>query len=66
MEPKQVIAPLQYWLLARGRCVGCGRLLAGESKKKKDGVVMITCTCQRIFVYEPQKSSYRRALFQEV
>jgi hypothetical protein len=51
---KNVIAPIQAWLLGRGQCVGCGTPLDKGTKVKKDqNSSKITCKC-------------RRALFSEV
>jgi hypothetical protein len=66
MEPKDIIAPLQQWLLTKGRCVGCGRPLKEAKEQKKNGIVLIACECRRIFVHDPKVDSYRRALFEEV
>lgn len=66
MEPKNIIVPLQDWLLGRGRCVGCGRFLGAEKRQRKNGIFLVTCRCRRIFVYNPEVKSYRRALFKEV
>ena len=55
---KNVIAPIQAWLLSQGRCVGCGKELP---KGKK-----VTCGCGRIFIYNPETKKYRRALLEEV
>lgn len=64
---KNIIAPVQAWLLSRGQCVGCGMPLAkGRIEKKKDGDKKIICKCGRIFIYEPKTKNYRRALFEEV
>ncbi len=64
---KNVIAPVQAWLLSRGQCVGCGTFLSKVKKeKRKDGAEKITCKCGRIFIYEPKTKKYRRALFEEV
>lgn len=54
---KNVIAPVQAWLLSQGRCVGCGMPL-DETKSK------VTCKCGRIFIKEGDK--FRRALIEEV
>jgi uncharacterized Zn finger protein (UPF0148 family) len=57
---KNLISPVQAWLLSQGKCVGCGTPLA---KGKKSGNV-VTCKCGRIFVNEDGK--YRRAKLNEV
>lgn len=64
---KNVIAPIQAWLLTRGQCVGCGTPLAkGKVEKKDTGSNKVTCKCGRIFIYDSRKRTYRRALFSEV
>jgi len=64
---KNIIAPVQAWLLSKGQCVGCGRSLKkGKEEDKKDGTVKITCSCGRIFIYNKETGKYRRALFEEV
>lgn len=64
---KNIIAPVQAWLLSRGQCVGCGKLLVkGKREKRKDGTEKVTCKCGRIFIYDPKTKKYRRALFEEV
>ncbi|MBI2268035.1 MAG: hypothetical protein HYU80_01145 [Candidatus Blackburnbacteria bacterium] len=64
---KNVIAPVQAWLLSQGRCVGCGRDMSqGKKSKHKDGLEKIVCECGRIFVKDIKSSKYRRALLEEV
>lgn len=64
---KNIIAPVQAWLLSRGQCVGCGKPLSnGKRGKRKDGTEKVTCKCGRIFIYNPKTKKYRRALFEEV
>lgn len=64
---KNIIAPVQAWLLSRGQCVGCGMPLAkGKREKRKDGTEKVVCKCGRIFIYNPNQKKYRRALFEEV
>jgi len=60
---KNVIAPVQAWLLSQNRCVGCGtELNLGKVSGEK-----VTCKkCGRIFVKDSATSKYRRALFEEV
>lgn len=64
---KNVIAPVQAWLLSQGRCVGCGReLVQGQNSKRKDGTEKIVCACGRIFIHDPKTGRHRRALLEEV
>lgn len=64
---KNVIAPVQSWLLSQGRCVGCGRELQLGSKAKKNTISeKVTCACGRIFIYDTKTKNYRRALLEEV
>lgn len=64
---KNVIAPIQSWLLGRGQCVGCGTALAkGERAPHKGDTSKVTCKCGRIYIYDNAKKSYRRALFSEI
>ncbi len=64
---KNIIAPIQAWLLSQGRCVGCGTpLIKGEVKDRGDGTTRVTCKCGRIFVHNPKTKKYRRALFEEI
>lgn len=64
---KNVIGPVQAWLLSRGQCVGCGTPLKhAKSKKLKEGKNKVTCKCGRIFVHDTKAKKYRRALFEEV
>ncbi len=63
---KNVIAPVQAWLLSQGRCVACGMPLSqGSSKNKKDKEV-VTCKCGRVYILDTKKKTYRRALHSEV
>lgn len=64
---KNVIAPIQAWLLGRGQCVGCGSPLEKGARVKRDqDTSKVTCKCGRIFIYDHQTKKYRRALFSEV
>ena len=65
---KNIIAPIQAWLLSRGQCVGCGSSLSKgkvEKAKIKDHD-KVTCKCNRIFMQSHKTGKYRRALFEEV
>ena len=64
---KNVIAPVQAWLLSRGQCVGCGMPLnKGKVSSIKPGQGKITCKCGRIFIKDTKTNKFRRALFEEV
>lgn len=65
---KNIIAPVQAWLLSKGSCVGCGTPLKNgqsQSSKVKDSE-QVTCKCGRIFIFDTKKKTYRRALLSEV
>lgn len=63
---KNLIAPIQAWLLSQKKCVGCGTDLSKGVYKIVRGKTTITCHCGRIFIYDEPKDTYRRALFDEV
>lgn len=64
---KNVIAPIQSWLLAKGQCVGCGAMLQkGTHEERGANTEKLTCKCGRIFIYDKKTKAYRRALFSEV
>lgn len=55
---KNIIAPVQAWLLSQGKCVGCGKKLAREKGK---GLVRVICDCGRIYMFDTASGIYRRA-----
>jgi predicted nucleic acid-binding Zn-ribbon protein len=64
---KNMISPIQAWLLSQARCVGCGKeLKEGKKEKLADDTDKITCSCGRIYIYDPKTAKYRRALLEEV
>ncbi len=64
---KNIIAPVQAWLLSRNQCVGCGMPLnKGKHESQEDGIEKVTCKCGRIFILDKKAKKYRRALFEEV
>jgi len=65
---KNIIAPMQAWLLSRSQCVGCGTPLEKgiRSKAKSKTQEKVSCKCGRIFIYDKNSKKYRRALFEEV
>jgi predicted nucleic acid-binding Zn-ribbon protein len=60
---KNIIAPVQAWLLSQGRCVGCGTSLSnGKRQTKKNNEEQVTCKkCGRIFLYNHETKRYQRA-----
>ncbi len=54
---------MQAWLLSQGKCVGCGKKLATPSGT---GSIRVTCSCGRIYMYDPQAGKYRRATLDEI
>lgn len=60
---KNIISPVQAWLLSQGRCVGCGREL---TQKQGKGMVRIDCLCGRIYMYDSLAKKYRRAELHEI
>ena len=62
---KNLIAPIQMWLLGQGRCVGCGTDLSKGIVKEIRGKTTVTCQCGRVFIHQSD-GSYRRALFEEI
>lgn len=65
---KNMIGPVQAWLLSQKRCVGCGTdLTKGKvsANPKQNGEILVTCKCGRVFVHETKIGQYRRALLSE-
>ncbi|MEK7577269.1 MAG: hypothetical protein AAB492_01455 [Patescibacteria group bacterium] len=60
---KDVLAPVQAWLLSQGKCVGCGKALPVSTGT---GLVQVDCSCGRIYFFDPAAKKYRRALAHEV
>jgi hypothetical protein len=64
---RNVISPIQAWLLSQKRCVGCGKELSlGKHTKGKNGNEKVVCSCGRIYIHEVKTDKYRRALLEEV
>jgi len=59
---KNIVAPMQAWLLSQGKCVGCGRKLTEVEGKEPARIV---CVCGRIYMYDSLSRKYRRATFNE-
>lgn len=65
---KNIIVPVQAWLLSQGKCVGCGKPLKDgkKSKAKTKGDDLVTCQCGRVFISDQKTKGYRRAKFSEL
>ncbi len=63
---KNLISPIQSWLLSQDRCVGCGESLNKGKVQEYRGKKIVTCRCGRMFVHDSNRNSFRRALFDEV
>lgn len=62
---KNIIAPVQAWLLSQGRCVGCGMPLKTAAREQTDNLEKVTCKCKRIYMYDKATKVYRRAKLEE-
>jgi hypothetical protein len=60
---KNIISPVQAWLISQGKCVGCGRVL---EKKAGRGLVRVTCHCGRMYMYDSTGGTFRRAALDEI
>ncbi len=60
---KNIIAPMQAWLLSQGKCVGCGKPL---ERKPGHGLVRVTCVCGRVYMYDAEGKKFRRATLDEI
>lgn len=64
---RNVISPIQAWLLSQKRCVGCGKeLTLGKHQPGKNGNGKVVCACGRIYIHDTKDNKYRRALLEEV
>lgn len=60
---KNIISPVQAWLLSQGKCVGCGKELA---RPKGKGQSLVTCHCGRMYMYDGEAGTFRRARLDEI
>lgn len=60
---------VQEELIKRGHCVACAASLADAERvsySNKENWEFVTCKCRRIYVYDKQINSYRRAKLDEI
>lgn len=64
---KNIITPIQQWLLNNSLCVGCGMPLSkAKDVVSKNSEKKVTCKCGRIYILDSKNKKYRRALTNEV
>lgn len=63
---KNLIAPFQRILIAKRLCPACTVSLdKAERKPFTEETEMAICSCRRMFVYDKETDSYRRATVRE-
>lgn len=60
---KNIIAPMQAWLLSQGKCVGCGKQLRTPAG---NGQVKVVCVCGRMYMFDVLAQTFRRATIDEI
>lgn len=63
---KNIIGPVQAWLLSQSRCVGCGTSLSLGKRQKKGNKTLVICKCKRVYILEGKTNKYRRANLEEI
>ena len=65
---KKFIEPMQKVLLQKRLCPACTRQLDKASllESRANGTNVVQCECSRIFVYDKDLDTFRRALPEEV
>ncbi|KXK27486.1 MAG: hypothetical protein TR69_WS6001000364 [candidate division WS6 bacterium OLB20] len=65
---KKLITPLQKVLLQRRLCPACTRSLdkARLLESRANGTNIVECECTRVFVYDKDLDTFRRALQEEL
>ena len=64
---KSIIAPFQAVLMNKKLCPACTMPLDKAPKRDnyRNGLEMVTCRCGRMFIFDPETDTYRRALVSE-
>jgi DNA-directed RNA polymerase subunit RPC12/RpoP len=59
---KQIIGPIQQWLLEEGKCVSCGGALSSHLKGNgiESGTEVINCPCGQNYLYMSKAKLYKR------
>ncbi len=63
---KNIISPVQAWLLSQGKCVGCGASLSGgRTEDFQNGSQKVTCKCGRVYIFDTAGKKFRRGRLDE-
>lgn len=62
---RNLIAPVQAWLLSQGQCVGCGMPIENNKPRKKQDQELYVCRCGRGYIKLANKR-FRRARMSEM
>jgi len=63
---KNIVSPIQAWLLSQGKCVGCGKLLSkADHQYFQSDLEKVSCKCGRVYIYDIKTKKYRRAMLNE-
>ncbi len=57
---RQVIAPIQQWLLEQGKCAVCGEELPAGKKLPGEKGELVVCPCGKEYFYLPKAKLYKR------
>lgn len=58
---RNIVLPMQAWLLVQKQCTSCGRSLEKSKKRRpKNGIVKVFCRCGQAFIYDKQTKKYQR------
>ncbi len=57
---RQIIAPIQQWLLEQGKCAVCGGELPRGKKITGEKGERVTCSCGQAYLYLPEAKLYKR------
>ncbi len=65
---KKLIAPMQTVLLQKALCPACTRRLDYIKNRdpRPNGTVRVQCECKRVYIYDVETKTYRRALISEM
>ena len=65
-DSKSVIQPIQDWLLSNGKCITCGRNLLLQKRKRLNGHFLVSCACDKKFLYDPKNTSFEKVFMHDI